>query len=63
LSDGISILSADIDEELFMKMGLQGLSENIDRILTEKHPSLKKTNLKVADFFNSKQNKTSLATN
>ena len=55
----MSILSADIDDELFKKIGLKGLSQDFDRILVEKHPSLAKNNLKVADFFNSKQNKAS----
>lgn len=41
-------------------MGIRGLKENIDRALVEKHPSLAKTTIKVADFFNSKEKKTSL---
>ena len=54
----LSIDTCNIDDELYIKVtGLPGLKENFDRILQEQHPSLAKTNLKVADFFSSKENK------
>lgn len=58
-----SILSADIDDELFIKMtGLpKGLRENYDKQLQERHPSLAKTNLKVADFFDESERKQQVA--
>ena len=54
-----SILSSDIDDELFIKMtGLKkGLRENYDKQLQKMHPSLAKTNLKVADFFDDSKRK------
>ena len=45
--------SSDFDDEMFVKMtGLTSLKENnLERKLQLEHPSLAKTNLKVADFF------------
>ena len=57
-SQRLSIQSCDIDDDLYIKLtGLTSIRENFDRMLQEKHPSLVKTNLKVADFFSSKEGK------
>ena len=53
-----SIISSELDDDLFIKMtGLRSLKENFERELQAQHPSLAKKNLKVADFFQSKQAK------